>query len=72
MFILDLGLSLIQWNGSEANKREKAKGLDVCVGIKDDERGGKAKMVVCGQGEEPGDRTWSRGRAGGLTTISST
>ena len=25
VFILDLGLHLIQWNGSEANKKEKAK-----------------------------------------------
>ena len=53
VFILDLGLTIYQWNGSEANKKEKAKALDVCVGIKDDERGGKAKMLVVAQGEEP-------------------
>ena len=33
VFILDLGLKLIQWNGAEANKKEKAKALDVCLSI---------------------------------------
>ena len=53
VFILDLGLTLYQWNGSEANRKEKAKGLEVCTGLKDDERGGKARIKVCDQGSEP-------------------
>ena len=57
VFIVDLGMTLIQWNGSEANKKEKAKALDVLVGIKDDERGGKAKVEIYDQGSE-GDDFW--------------
>jgi len=53
VFILDEGLKITQWNGSEANRKEKAKALDVCVGIKDDERGGKAKVTAIEQGSEP-------------------
>ena len=58
VFVLDLGLKLIQWNGSEANKREKAKALDVVSDIKDDERGGKATVEACDQGAEP-DEFWA-------------
>ena len=57
VFIVDLGLKLIQWNGAEANKKEKAKALDVLIGIKDDERGGKATVTIYNQGEE-GDDFW--------------
>ena len=32
VFVLDMGLKLIQWNGAEANKKEKAKALDVQIG----------------------------------------
>ena len=53
VFVLDNGLSIIQWNGSEANRKEKAKALDVCVGIKDEERHGKATITACEQGSEP-------------------
>lgn len=55
VFVLDLGKKLMQWNGSEANKKEKAKALDVCLGIKDDERGGKASIDAFNQGAEPDD-----------------
>jgi len=58
VFILDLGLTLIQWNGAEANRKEKAKALDVTVAIKDDERGGKAKVVALDQGSES-DEFWA-------------
>jgi len=57
VFVLDMGLKLIQWNGSEANRREKAKALDVCDDIKGDERGGKATILACEQGQEP-DEFW--------------
>jgi len=53
VFVLDMGLKLIQWNGAEANRKEKAKALDVCLSIKDDERGGKATIDACEQGAEP-------------------
>jgi hypothetical protein len=51
VFILDLGLTLYQWNGREANKYEKFKGLEVSTKIKDQERGGKAKLIVLDSGE---------------------
>jgi len=53
VFVLDLGLKLIQWNGTEANRKEKAKALDVVSDIKDDERGGRAVVEACEQGSEP-------------------
>jgi hypothetical protein len=46
VFVLDLGLTIYQWNGSKASKNEKAKGVDVCLKIKDDERKGRAKHVL--------------------------
>ncbi len=46
VFVLDLGLTIYQWNGSKASKQEKAKGVDVCTKIKDDERKGRAKFVL--------------------------
>ena len=55
VFVLDLGTKLIQWNGAECNRKEKAKALDVCVGIKDDERGGKCAVDACDQGSEPAE-----------------
>ena len=55
VFVLDMGLSIIQWNGSEANRKEKAKALSVCLDIKDNERGGKATITACDQGAEPED-----------------
>uniref|UniRef100_A0A7S4KLT6 HP domain-containing protein n=1 Tax=Guillardia theta TaxID=55529 RepID=A0A7S4KLT6_GUITH len=55
VFILDDGLTLYQWNGRESNKYEKAKGLDVVLKIKDDERGGRAKIVPLDEGSETED-----------------
>ena len=52
VFILVMSDTIIQWNGSEANKKEKAKALDVTKGIRDDERGGKCKILACDQGSE--------------------
>ncbi len=66
VFVLDMGMKLIQWNGSEANKREKAKALDVCDDIKSDERGGKAVIEACEQGSEP-EEFWTA--LGGKGTV---
>lgn len=35
VFILDMGLTLYQWNGKDCHKLEKVKGLDVTLNIKD-------------------------------------
>eukprot|EP00004_Rigifila_ramosa_P003141 TRINITY_DN132_c0_g1_i1.p1 TRINITY_DN132_c0_g1~~TRINITY_DN132_c0_g1_i1.p1 ORF type:complete len:824 (-),score=219.57 TRINITY_DN132_c0_g1_i1:102-2516(-) len=50
VFILDKGLTIYQWNGKDAHKLEKAKGLDVTGHIKNQERGGKAKVIVLEDG----------------------
>ena len=46
VFILDQGLSLFIFNGPTANKFEKAKGLEVLNGIKNDNRGGRAEIHI--------------------------
>ena len=48
-FILDLGLTLYVWNGSEAGCMEKIKVLDVARRIRDEERGGRAQLEVMGE-----------------------
>ena len=48
VFILDLGLTLYVWNGSEAGRLEKIKGLEVANRIRDEERGGRAKLEIMG------------------------
>jgi len=53
VFVLVKSDVIVQWNGSSSNKKEKSKALEVTKGIKDIERGGKARIVVCEQGEEP-------------------
>jgi villin 1/advillin len=52
VFILDLGLKLFQWNGKEANKYEKVKGLDMINQIKDQERGGKPQVFFLDSGKD--------------------
>ncbi|TMS01608.1 Gelsolin [Larimichthys crocea] len=52
-FILDLGEEIIQWSGCHSNHFEKLKATTVSKGIRDDERCGRATLVVCNEGEEP-------------------
>lgn len=40
-----------QWNGKEASRAEKSKALDVTLAIKDEERGGRAKIVAINEGD---------------------
>lgn len=49
VFIFDEGLAIWVWNGKEAGRMEKIKGLDVARRIRDEERGGRAKLEVVGQ-----------------------
>jgi len=50
VFILDLGLKLIQWNGSKSNGAERNKAAQLCRAI-DDERKGLATVEVISEGE---------------------
>ncbi|KAG7232848.1 hypothetical protein INR49_008038 [Caranx melampygus] len=52
-FILDLGEEIIQWSGSHSNHFEKLKATMVSKGIRDDERCGRAKLLICNEGAEP-------------------
>ncbi|XP_073322737.1 gelsolin-like [Pagrus major] len=52
-FILDLGEEIIQWSGSHSNRFEKLKATIVSKGIRDNERCGRAKLLVCDEEEEP-------------------
>ena len=49
VFILDLGRTIYVWNGDQAGQQEKIKGLDVARRIRDEERGGKAKIEAMGE-----------------------
>jgi hypothetical protein len=58
VFILDKGRTIYQFNGKEASKHEKAKGLEMTRQIRDQERSGKAKIIVCEQGGENENEFW--------------
>lgn len=55
VFILDQGMKIFQWNGKEANKYEKVKGLDMVTQIRDQERGGKPALIFLDEGKEGAD-----------------
>ncbi len=60
VFVLDKGLTIYQWNGKDAHRLEKAKGFDVATNIKNQERGGKASIVVLEDGTNDNDSEfWS-------------
>ncbi|KAI8521471.1 hypothetical protein Bbelb_012250 [Branchiostoma belcheri] len=46
VFILDAGLELYCWNGSQSNMFERLKGMQVAKKIRDEERSGKAKVII--------------------------
>jgi uncharacterized protein involved in tolerance to divalent cations len=52
VFVIVESNTITQWNGSESNKKEKSKALEITKSIRDDERGGKAKIIVIDQGSE--------------------
>lgn len=47
-FILDLGTKLWVWQGEKTGKMEKIKALEAALRIRDEERGGKAKLCPIG------------------------
>ncbi|KAL0214904.1 hypothetical protein P9112_007088 [Eukaryota sp. TZLM1-RC] len=52
VFVLDLGLTLYQWNGRESSRLERAKGLDITMKIKDEERSGRPIIHIIEDGQE--------------------
>ncbi|XP_061186302.1 gelsolin-like protein 2 [Saccostrea echinata] len=49
VFILDLGLTIYQWNGKGSNKDERMKAMQYILKLKD-ERNGKARSEVLDDG----------------------
>jgi hypothetical protein len=70
VFILDLGLTLFQWNGKDSNKFERVKALELITKIKNDERGGKAKLVFLDSDSKDAD-FW-KALPGGIDSVKST
>ncbi|XP_041040186.1 adseverin isoform X1 [Carcharodon carcharias] len=54
-FIIDLGAVIYQWCGSKSNKYERLKAAQVAAGIRDNERNGRAQLIVADEGQEPSD-----------------
>lgn len=52
IFLLDLGKSIVQWNGPQSNRREKLKAVLLAQNIRDRERGGRAQIGVVEGGDE--------------------
>ncbi|XP_034441046.1 advillin [Hippoglossus hippoglossus] len=46
VFLLDIGKTIVQWNGPRCNKQEKLKGMLLAKDIRDRERGGRAEIRV--------------------------
>ncbi|KAI9548754.1 hypothetical protein NQZ68_003288 [Dissostichus eleginoides] len=46
VFLLDIGKTIVQWNGPKCNKQEKLKGMLLAKDIRDRERGGRAEIRV--------------------------
>ncbi|XP_056220499.1 advillin [Seriola aureovittata] len=52
VFLLDIGKTIVQWNGPKSNKQEKLKGMLLAKDIRDREKGGRAEIrVVEGEAE---------------------
>uniref|UniRef100_UPI003AABA1F0 advillin n=1 Tax=Centroberyx gerrardi TaxID=166262 RepID=UPI003AABA1F0 len=54
VFLVDIGKTIIQWNGPESNKQERLKGMLLAKDIRDRERGGRAEIRVI-EGDAEGD-----------------
>ncbi|KAJ8288077.1 hypothetical protein COCON_G00007360 [Conger conger] len=52
-FIVDLGAVIYQWCGSNCNKYERLKAAQVATSIRDNERNGRAKLIVVEEDMEP-------------------
>jgi len=58
IFILDAGRTIFQWNGKGSSNLEKTKALEVTRQIRDNERGGNAKVNVLEEGKDNENEFW--------------
>lgn len=66
VFILDAGLKIFVYNGKDANRGEKAKGIEVATKIRNEERGARADIILLD--EDPNNNEfWSA--LGGKITV---
>ncbi|KAG7477407.1 hypothetical protein MATL_G00069360 [Megalops atlanticus] len=54
VFLLDIGKTILQWNGPDSNRQERLKGMMLAKDIRDRERGGRAEIGVI-EGDAEGD-----------------
>uniref|UniRef100_A0A8C2AQ21 Scinderin like b n=1 Tax=Cyprinus carpio TaxID=7962 RepID=A0A8C2AQ21_CYPCA len=52
-FIVDLGKDIYQWCGSDCNRFERLKASQLAIDIRDNERNGRAKLMMVEDGAEP-------------------
>nr|XP_047910161.1 LOW QUALITY PROTEIN: macrophage-capping protein [Anser cygnoides] len=52
-FVLDLGEAIFTWCGARCNVLERSRAQELAAAIRDGERGGKARLEVVVDGEEP-------------------
>ncbi|XP_037550095.1 villin-1 [Nematolebias whitei] len=52
VFLLDIGKTIVQWNGPESNRRESLKAVLLAQDIRDRERGGRTEISVVEGGRE--------------------
>ena len=60
VFILDGYMELYQWNGKDASRLEKTKAMQMIQKIRDQERGGSAKITVIDQGKDDDTAFWAK------------
>lgn len=53
VFILDHGLKIFCWNGSESSKIERVKAAEFARRIRNEERGGRAEIILVDEGTNP-------------------
>ncbi|XP_054458260.1 scinderin like a [Anoplopoma fimbria] len=54
-FIIDLGMVIYHWSGSESNFFERLKTTELAIAIRDNERKGRADLEMIDEGSEPED-----------------
>ncbi|XP_057243065.1 macrophage-capping protein [Malurus melanocephalus] len=52
-FLLDLGQTLFIWCGARSNVLERSRAQELAAAIRDGERGGKARLEIVADGEDP-------------------
>eukprot|EP00039_Didymoeca_costata_P010163 m.136190 g.136190 ORF g.136190 m.136190 type:complete len:840 (+) comp14725_c0_seq1:125-2644(+) len=60
VFVLDAGRDIFQWNGPESSRMERQKGLEITNQIRDQERGGKARVHIIDADNDDEELFWEK------------